>query len=267
MLQVKNPSWDDQRTFETAQMILVHLESKFVFEEYISMALSPAKGNVVLKYDPDRFREATYDKIPAVVSLEFNYLCRWHSLVAEQLEFSDDEISNSTTKTTMIPFYTTLWKPSFYRDKGGREIAKALLRTRMGSIEAHNTPGYLKNITMRTVLDERAQNMRGYNDYREFFTLPRLKSMEELNAGPEATKALKELYDSVDDIDLFVGAMMEHFFPNCLLSALLLTHLACFSIKILCRIPTFILENFLLAMGLTILRLRRWLPCWKGTSI
>jgi hypothetical protein len=204
MLQARNPDWDDQRLFETARTITEHLHSKFIFEEYISMAISSAKDNVILKYDPNRFRKATYDKIAPDISLEFNHLYRFHALVAEQLEFEDDE-----RKVTEVPFHKTLWKPNFYHYRGTSSIARAFYRTRMGSIQAHNTPGYLKNITMQTILDERAQSMRGYNDYREFFTLPRLKSLEDLNAGPQATKALKELYKSIDDVDLFVGAMVE----------------------------------------------------------
>lgn len=231
MLQKENPGWDDQRIFGTTRVVLVHLASKFVLEEYVSSSISTSREKVILKYDPNKLRSTDYATLRNQVFLEFNHLYRWHALVAEEIEFDKGE---------KVGFDKFLWNPSEYKNRGGATFAKAFHRTSMGSMEAHNTPYYLKDITTRTINDERAQRLQGFNAYREHFDLPRLETFDEFQAGPEATKALKELYKTVDDVDFFVGIMIERCFSPGMsfLSETLLVTVASFAFSAILNFET-----------------------------
>ena len=57
----------------------------------------------------------------------------------------------------------------------------------------------------------RDHGLRGYNDYRQECQIGRASSFEDLRStmSGEAISKLRRVYNSVDDIDLFAGAMME----------------------------------------------------------
>ena len=59
----------------------------------------------------------------------------------------------------------------------------------------------------------RDHGLPSYNQYRQFCGLSKLNSFSDLNNGEFLTDldtaALSSVYDSVDDIDLFVGGLIE----------------------------------------------------------
>lgn len=131
--------------------------------------------------------------------LEFNHLYRWHGLVAEKLDFQSDK----------EPFFNFLWKPAKFEARSVPELAAAFHRTSAGVLGPRNTPYYLRNITVSTIEDGRANQLRSFNDYREHFGLSRYTSFADFKNTKEVTATLESLYSSVDDIDFFVGLMVE----------------------------------------------------------
>eukprot|EP00966_Prymnesium_polylepis_P316418 7311258-Prymnesium_polylepis.1 len=139
------------------------------------------------------------------VYLEFNHLYRWHALVADALDFGGG---------AKVAFADLLWDPTTFRTHGVRGIAGALHRTRAAALTPRNTPAYLRNITVSSIEDERTQRMRSFNDYRAHFGLKRLESFADFGTSPEISAALAALYPTVDDVDFFVGIMVEQIFED-----------------------------------------------------
>ncbi len=58
----------------------------------------------------------------------------------------------------------------------------------------------------------RDQGISGYNAWREFCRLPKANSMEDLKAqilNDQVRQQLQQLYGSPDNIDLYVGMLVE----------------------------------------------------------
>ncbi|XP_052252760.1 dual oxidase 1-like isoform X3 [Dreissena polymorpha] len=66
----------------------------------------------------------------------------------------------------------------------------------------------------QTIMRGRDYGLPDFNSVRQYMGLPRVKSFPEINpwlnaSNPEALRKLESLYGGLDDIDVFVGGMME----------------------------------------------------------
>ena len=69
---------------------------------------------------------------------------------------------------------------------------------------------FTKQLSTANVQRGRDAGLPSYNDAREWFGLGRARSFEELADGnKDIEKALQDLYSSVDDVDPYVGALLE----------------------------------------------------------
>ena len=79
LLQRTNPTWDDERLFQTARMINTVILMKLVTVEYINHIA----GLPVFSFDPNIsskktwFEKETWYR-PAWITIEFDLLYRWH---------------------------------------------------------------------------------------------------------------------------------------------------------------------------------------------
>ncbi|MBA2484346.1 MAG: cyclooxygenase, partial [Nitrosomonas sp.] len=145
------------------------------------------------------------------ISLEFNLLYRWHSMVPEKFvvgneTFSLDEFRSNTPLVT---------------EYGIGPLITAATKQRAGRIGLYNTPNFFfdptlpigedkRSIMERTVDIGRQAKLRSFNDYREAFKMPRLNSFEELTNNQELQHELKKLYnDKIDDLEWHVGIFAE----------------------------------------------------------
>lgn len=88
---------------------------------------------------------------------------------------------------------------------------------RAGRIGLYNTHSFFfdplpdnRSVMERTVEMGRQAKLRSFNDYREAFSMPRLRSFEELTSDPELQRELKELYNGrIDDVEWQVGIFAE----------------------------------------------------------
>ena len=59
------------------------------------------------------------------------------------------------------------------------------------------------------VLRDRERGVPRYNQFRRLMGLKPLSIFEQLTDEPEALKALKQVYDNIDDVDLLIGNLAE----------------------------------------------------------
>lgn len=91
-----NPSWDDQRLYHTARVLLTHVEARTILEEYVSAGIAGSRNvtrfkvltkcfsTLTLQYDPDVLRNFVYSTLKPHMYLEFNHLYRWHGLIPDE---------------------------------------------------------------------------------------------------------------------------------------------------------------------------------------
>lgn len=200
------PEWDDERLFQTTRNILIVLLIRVIIGDYIGQftqlefILDPTPGMA----EKQRWYRTNW------ITIEFNLLYRWHSMVPEKFiiddkQYSLDEFRNNTPLVT---------------SHGIETVISAASKQRTGQIGLYNTPSFFfdplpigndnRSIMERTVEMSRQAKLRSFNDYREAFGLSRLRSFEELTSNPELQQELKTLYnDHIDDLEWHVGIFAE----------------------------------------------------------
>ncbi len=206
LLKEVYPNWDDERLFQTTRNIMTVLLIKIVLRDYIGnfsrleFTLDPSPGMA----EKQRWYRTNW------ISLEFNLLYRWHSMVPEKFMvgnemFKLDEFRNNTPLVTKY---------------GVGPMITAATRQKAGRIGLYNTPNFFfdplpigddnRSVMERTVAMGRQVKLRSFNNYREAFSMPRLNSFEELTDDLGLREELKNLYnDRIDDLEWHVGIFAE----------------------------------------------------------
>ena len=206
LLKESHPNWDDERLFQTTRNIMIVLLIKVVLRDYVShftqfdFILDPTPGMA----ERQRWYRTNW------ISLEFNLLYRWHPMVPEYYlvgnkSYKLDEFRNNT---------------SLVVEYGVGPLITAASRQKAGRVGLYNTHRFFfdplpigednRSVMERTVEMGRQARLRSFNDYREAFSMPRLRNFEELTEDAELQRELKELYnDRIDDLEWLVGIFAE----------------------------------------------------------
>lgn len=211
-LAFRNPSWDDERLFQTARMINIVLLLKLVVEDYINHIL----GFPLFRLDTS-FAEKQAWYRPNWITLEFNLLYRWHGLVPDSIELGPTKLVANEFRNN------NRWLES----AGVGAVIDAASRQHAGRIGLSNTPAFLWDAEYRALKMGRDFRLRSYNDYRERFSLRRLRSFEELTRNRQLAAKLQSLYGNIDQLEFLVGIFAEDCEPPSLFGELL-THMVAY---------------------------------------
>ncbi|MFG1943985.1 peroxidase family protein [Nonomuraea sp. NPDC048826] len=198
LLARAHPRWDDERLFQTARNVLIVLLIKLVVEEYIN------------HITPYHFRFTLDPKLSALLSgapwhrenwasVEFNLVYRWHSLIPSRLSVGGRE----------LPLAETMTGASLIPGPGLGRLFEEASHQRAGRIGLFNTDPLLREVDAASIADSRALGLAPYNLYREHCRFPRVRRFEHVSGDPRVSGALRDLYRSVDDLDLYVGLFAE----------------------------------------------------------
>jgi prostaglandin-endoperoxide synthase 2 len=201
-------NWDDERLFQTARNIMIVILLRIVLEEYINH-ITPYHFKFFV--DPTSFgNEAWYRT--NWMTVEFNLLYRWHSMVPDTVLVDGRH----------LPLSASLFNNRLLVDRGlpgTMEDASSQAAARLGLF---NTYSILVEEAERNAIElGRKAKLRSYNDYRELFSFPRATDFDQISEHEEVQRALKELYGTVDAIELFVGLFAEDVRPGSALPALI----------------------------------------------
>jgi prostaglandin-endoperoxide synthase 2 len=133
------------------------------------------------------------------INAEFNLLYRWHALVPDALATSHGTIAAADFMLNNAPLLT----------HGVENLIEAASCQRAGLISLLNTPDFLVEADLAAMDKSRGWRLRGYNDYRELYSLGRVQTFEEISSDPAIRSALEGLYGSVDDVEFLVGLLAE----------------------------------------------------------
>jgi len=213
LLDQEYPEWDSDRIFATTRNILIAVLIKIVVEEYINH-INPSPFRFRLA--PESFTKERWYRTNWM-AIEFNLLYRWHSLVPSTFELGgrkltiEESLSNTGALTSI----------------GLGAFMTAASNEPAGRIGLFNTDPVLVEMAEKPSIEQgRVAALRSYNDYRSYCGHPRVKSFRELSSDPRVQDGLAALYDSVDDIEFYVGLFAEDSGPNDVLPPLVMTMVA-----------------------------------------
>lgn len=78
-----------------------------------------------------------------------------------------------------------------------------------GAFVPNNIPVYLRDAEAAAIEWGRDRGVGLFNDTREKLGMHRYRSFDDFEAPDETREALKSFYNSVDDVELYVGCMVE----------------------------------------------------------
>lgn len=194
-LAAEYPDWDDERLFQTARNILTVLLIKVVIEEYINH-ITPYHFKFIL--DPASFTHEKWYR-QNWMTVEFNLLYRWHSLVNNTFYADGEQVS----------MVKALWNSDFVTRKGLGTLFEEASYQPAGEIGVFNTPPFILETDQKSIDLGRKTQLASYNDYRELCKFPRVTDFDQISGNPQVQQMLKDLYVHVDNIEYYVGLFAE----------------------------------------------------------
>lgn len=198
ILQKNNPTWNDERLYQTARNILVAITCKITIEDYIVGHIA-YKLKYPLKFRPEINFNTKWYYGSQRIFIEFNHLYRWHSLAPSKI------IINNNTYN----FDEYVWNTDIVINNTLSDIITSSSSNPASKFGIMNTHETLLPVEKKTIEIGRQANLASYNDYRERFGLWKLNSFEELTTDKNVINTLKELYKSIDNVEFYVGLMSE----------------------------------------------------------
>jgi len=207
-LAKENPTWDDERLFQTARNVMIVLLMKIVIEEYINHI---APYHFRFRVDPpivgdNRLYRQNW------MTVEFNLLYRWHGLTPTMVNLPGAK---------QVPCEETVFNNTELLNHGLGAMIETASRQPAGDIGLFNTPEFLLWVEQVSIQMGRDMQLASYNDYREAFGFPRVTDFNQISGDPKRQYRLKELYGDVDRIEFYVGLFAEDVRTNSTVSTLI----------------------------------------------
>ncbi len=193
-LAARNPSWSDERLFQTARNINIVLLLKLIVEDYINHIL----GHSIFKLDPSFAEEEEWYR-PNWIAAEFGLLYRWHGLVPDRITINDRVAEHSEFR----------FNNGLLEAVGVGSLIDQVSRQQAGRISLGNTPEFLWAAESLSVQMGRDFRLQPFNAYRVRFGLPRIESYSELTSDRALQAALNALYPNIEHLELVVGLFAE----------------------------------------------------------
>jgi prostaglandin-endoperoxide synthase 2 len=190
------PSWDDDRIFETARLVNIRQILGVVVNDYIRHIAG------VFPFELETgFAESQPWYRTNRISIEFNLLYRWHSLIPEQLELENG---------CNINFKDYRFNNKLLEEVGIERLISAASAQKAGRYGLFNTPSFMKEAELGGLKWARMFGVQPFNRYRERFGLDAYYSFDALTGGNrDVTNALKAVYSDVNDVEFTIGLLAE----------------------------------------------------------
>jgi prostaglandin-endoperoxide synthase 2 len=211
-IEKANPSWDDERVFQTARNTVIVLFIKIVVEEYINH-ISPAPFR--FRADPSVAWNAPWNK-PNWITAEFSLLYRWHSLIPDNMEWNGKP----------YPVAATLMNNQLLLDAGLAGAFASMSSQQAARLGAFNTNAALIDFEVKAIEQGRLCKLDSYANYREYVSLERPKAFSDISKDKTVVDFLAANYSSPDDIDFYIGLFAEDVERNSPLPPLILRMVA-----------------------------------------
>ena len=210
MLAAKNPTWDDDRLFETARNIVIVMFIKIVVEEYINHINTT---EFPLQADPKVAWRAKWNR-PNWMTVEFSLLYRWHGLVMENVTWGDKA----------HPGNSLLLNNSLLIGSG---LAQSFVNTsanRTAMLGLENAASFMMFAETGAINQARINNVTSYNDYRLAMGMEPARNFAAIVGSSDTpaeqarlsalAKRLEGLYGDVNNVEYYIGLFAERVEKN-----------------------------------------------------
>ena len=212
-IQEDHPDWDDDRVFETARNVMIPLFINIVIEEYINH-IAPLPFRLVA--DPSVAWTAEWNR-PNWMTVEFSLLYRWHSLMPEEIRWSQDHV---------IPMGEFRQNNKPLTDGGLQAAFIAASANRAANLGPFNTADKLMILEQLAVQQGRINKLDTYNNYRIAFGRVPAGTFADISSRDDVRTLLEQLYTTVDRVEFYAGLFAEDRVPGSALPDLILRMVA-----------------------------------------
>ncbi|XP_046635692.1 peroxidase-like [Daphnia pulicaria] len=248
-LKKLNPLWDEETLFQETRRIVVAELQHITYNEYLPAMLGILLQKLITNFSRSRVLLSLHSKLigeqamedfklkPSTVGVQYNEETAvnpsilnefaaaafriGHSQVQGSLVLYDENnqevtdqsftLSNSFFNSSMVP------QPGFI-DNAIRGLTKQVpssvdveYTSQLTNLLFKGSNGFGMDLVSLNVQRGREHGIPDYNTVRAFCGLPKAASFEDLSTEIEQQTIdnLKSVYDSVDDIDLYMGCLSE----------------------------------------------------------
>ncbi|CAG9580052.1 unnamed protein product [Danaus chrysippus] len=230
ILSSLNPLWTDEKIYQEARRIVVAEIQHITYQEWLPLnfgesylryyRISPSS-----LYSRDYSEEVSADVINSFGAAAFRFL---HTIIPDTI-MSCPKKCQAAYLYKLSDYY---FNPSLLEShrESFDDIVRGIITQRSGEADPHCTTE-VTNLLFKShnkwgldliamdIQRGRDHGLASYNDYREICGLLRARTFQDLSGeiSQDRINALSQLYESVDDIDLFVGGAMERDVPGSIL--------------------------------------------------
>lgn len=210
----QNPSWTDEQIFQQARAIVGAEIQVITYKEFLPALLGQGALSAYRGYNA---------KVDPSIANEFSTAAfRLHTLINDDVEFFGNDGRANRDEVALADAF---FNPDLLRETGIDGILKYSAST-LAQEEDNQIVDGLRNflfgapgqggldLASLNIQRGRDHGLADYNSVRAAYGLPRVTSFAQITSDTELQATLKSLYGSVDNIDLWVGALAEDHVPG-----------------------------------------------------
>ncbi|MFM8765356.1 MAG: peroxidase family protein [Spartobacteria bacterium] len=210
-----NPSFTDEQVFQNARRIVVGELQVITYREFLPALLGPKALRPYGGYKPD---------VNPGIATEFSTAAYriGHTLINDDVELLDND-GNEIEEA--LELAEAFFNPSVLHAVGPDPLLKYLATDKAQEVDTQLVGG-LRNflfgppgaggfdLASLNIQRGRDHGLSDYNPTRAAYGLPKVKSFAEITSDTSLQAKLLSLYGSVDNIDLWVGGLVENHLPG-----------------------------------------------------
>lgn len=228
-LRQLNPQWDDETLYQEAKKIVTAQIQHITYNEFLPLLLSPeTMSQFKLKLSND-FVYTYDDTVNAQIISSFATAAyRLHTLIPSVIKFTDAQ-GNGKGKLDLSETY---FNPSvLYERRAFEGIVNGMSDDSSESVDAFHSSqitnhlfrgfgsAFGSDLVALNIQRGRDHGLPSYNEFRRICKLPVMRDWNDLKTvmSPQTASRIASLYESVDDVDLFIAGVSETPMSNSIL--------------------------------------------------
>ncbi len=212
LIAADNPEFNDDRVFDATRSTLTVVLLKVVIEDYINH-ITPVRFKFFVEPGMG-VKEKWYQE--NWMSVEFNLLYRWHTMIPSQVRLADE----------MRSIDGVMWDTDVVINTGLAALFDEASKQKCNAVGLFNTDPCLLSTEEKTINIGRETKLASFNAYRSLCGYPKLKTFEDISSKREVAEALQNIYKKPDHVELYVGLFAEDVRENAILPTLMATMVA-----------------------------------------